>query len=127
MAGELRSKWITAYTKLLIDLANGRMAVRAAKALGTDGSARYLIPGGNENGAGPLAAPTSAADYDLAADNIAIDWLVTSRRFTSGPEPVFAYVAAREQEVKLIRLIVLGHLSGVPAARITERVSRIYA
>ncbi|MDP1808815.1 MAG: V-type ATPase subunit [Actinomycetota bacterium] len=119
LAGKLKSKWITAYTKLLIDLANGRIAVRGGKEMIAGGDTEHL--------AEVMATVSSIAEYDLAADNAAIDWLVTSHRFNSGPEPVFAYVAAREHEVKLIRLIVLSHLSGVPAERIKDRVSRIYA
>lgn len=120
LAGKLKSKWITAYTKLLIDLANARIAVRGGKEMEIAGC-------DTEHVAEIIAAAATVAEFDLIADNLAIDWLITSRRYNSGPEPVFAYVAGREHEVKLIRLIVLGHLSGVPAARIKERVSRIYA
>jgi len=153
LAGELRSKWITAYTKLLIDLANGRIAVRGGDEITSERWGDYLIPGGDiadsnwrafiaaaadktlsfppgrlkEHLAEIAAAASPGADYDLIADNLAIDWLVTSHRFNVGPEPVFAYAAAREHEVKLIRLIVFAHLSGLPPASIRARVSRIYA
>ncbi len=151
MARQLRSKWIIAYTRLLLDLANGRITVRADRGLDIDG---LLIDGGDidrqlwaslrggENMAEGLALfPPSelkdallelaqrgmpVAEYDLAADNVAIDYLLGARRFNVGPERVFAYVAAREHEVKLVRLLISGHLSGLPPARLQERVSRIY-
>lgn len=103
-AGKLKSKWITAYTKLIIDLADGRVAVRSAAALDRP----------------------AVAEYDLAADRKAAEWLAVGGSFDVGPEPVFAYVSGMEHEVKVVRLILFSHLSGVRPARIRERVGSIH-
>ena len=151
LAAGLKSKWIVAYTKLLIDLANGRIVSRLSREGVLDD---YFIEGGNigqETWSGLSAGKSIAeglesfphgdlrdqltvlagrgfpvADYDLVADNIAVELLGAAGRFNVGPEQVFAYVAAREHEVKLLRLIISGHLSGLAPSRIKERVGRIY-
>lgn len=156
LALKLRSKWIVAYTRLLIDLANGRTVARSRQeAAKIESVADYLLDGGNiagtawfdiyskpetivdRVGAIPdgrirqevidwLTGAAPVSEYDLMADGIMIDYLLSSHRFMAGPEPVFAYAAAREHEVKLLRMIVFAHLSGLPAARIKARIGRIY-
>ena len=156
LATRLRSRWIFQYTKLLIDLANGRAVLRSARRqTGAAEPVYHLIPGGDIDidtwtalafeadttgrfiemlPSGTLREPVAqwlisgaaVGDYDLMADAVLIEFLVTAHRFTVGPEPVFAYVAAREHEGKLLRMIIFGHLSGLPPAKLKGRVSRVY-
>lgn len=46
---------------------------------------------------------------------------------TFGPEPIFAYIAAKETEIKIIRIIMVGKLNNVDTAVIRERVREVYA
>ena len=156
LALKLKSKWIVAYTRLLIDLANGRTVVRGRQeAAKIESVIDHLLEGGNVAGTGwfdiyskpeliadrvgaipsgqmrqevidGLSIDAPVSEYDLMADGIMIDYLLSSHRFMAGPEPVFAYAAAREHEVKLLRMIIFAHLSGLPPARIKARIGRIY-
>lgn len=156
LARRLRSKWIEGYTRLLIDLANIRAAVRRRTKAGTEGvTTEHLINGGelgddmllelaNKDVAVPNfgAAPANGqynrlisewvglgmpiGAYDILADNIAVSYLLESRRFTVGPEPVFAYVAAREHEAKLVRTIMVGLISGLSTEKLQERLTNVY-
>jgi V/A-type H+/Na+-transporting ATPase subunit C len=157
IAKKLRSGWISGYTRLQIDLANGRMALRSRqKGLSIEQLKRNLISGGAIGGEtwallpGVADDPAGAskllsrwrrlqrvaawldkglpvAEYDLIADKLLLDYLDSNERFRVGPEPVFGYIASREQEIKLLRVIITGHLNGVPAARLQERVGLVYA
>jgi V/A-type H+/Na+-transporting ATPase subunit C len=157
IAKGLNSRWITGYTQLQIDLANGRIAIRSRqKNMSSEQLERHLIPGGGMGAhtwvllPGVVDDPAGAAkllsrwrglrqvaawldkglpvaEYDLIADKLLLDYLDSTERFKVGPEPVFGYVAAKEQEIKLLRLIITGHLSGVPAAKLQERVGLVYA
>ena len=43
-----------------------------------------------------------------------------------GPEPVLAFVAAREQEMRNVRIIISGKLAKLPASTIRERMREAY-
>ena len=53
--------------------------------------------------------------------------LKAAKYVTFGPEPIFAYIAAKETEIKIIRIIMVGKLNNVDTAVIRERVREVYA
>lgn len=48
-----------------------------------------------------------------------------SRFIPFGPEPIFAYLVAKEKEISLVRLILVGKLNNIPSAKIRERLGDI--
>ncbi len=48
------------------------------------------------------------------------------KRINFGPEPIIAYILARETEIKVIRIIIVGKINNVPTDVIRERVRELY-
>jgi len=61
------------------------------------------------------------------SENFIMKNLKTAKYVTFGPEPIFAYIAAKETEIKIIRIIMVGKLNNVDTAVIRERVRDVYA
>jgi len=59
-------------------------------------------------------------------DNHLLTMLREAKLFALGPEPIIAYVLAKENEVRNIRIIMIGKLNGVAAAEISERLREGY-
>ncbi|MBM3254723.1 MAG: hypothetical protein FJZ08_00250 [Candidatus Omnitrophica bacterium] len=59
------------------------------------------------------------------------DFLVGALRpvkyFNLGPEPVLAYYFAKDNEIKLMRMIILAKLNALPAKLLQERLNSVYA
>ncbi|MGE5197873.1 MAG: V-type ATPase subunit [Deltaproteobacteria bacterium] len=53
--------------------------------------------------------------------------LKPAKYFTFGPEPLIAYYFAKNNEIGLIRMIILAKLNDVPAAIVKERLNTVYA
>lgn len=52
--------------------------------------------------------------------------LNSDSRFVSfGPEPIFAYLVAKEKEISMVRLILVGKLNNIPSAKLRERLGDI--
>jgi V/A-type H+-transporting ATPase subunit C len=148
-----RVRFLRDLTRLRIDVANARLLLRArAKALPVAQVSERLIEGGSHalEALAADAARMTAEElaeaivrsralghltdaelvdfehFDLAADRLVAERMLAARRIPNGPEPVLAYVLAREGETLAVRTIVLGRLSGldrdVLRARIRERV-----
>ena len=43
-----------------------------------------------------------------------------------GPEPVIAYLLAKENEIKIIRIIMVGKINRLPTEEIRERLRDVY-
>ena len=61
------------------------------------------------------------------SENYVMKTLKEAKYVTFGPEPIFAYIAAKETEIKIIRIIMVGKLNNVDTAVIRERVREVYA
>ncbi|MCB2300187.1 V-type ATP synthase subunit C [Clostridium tagluense] len=61
------------------------------------------------------------------SENYIMKALKTAKYITFGPEPVFAYILAKETEIKIIRIIMVGKLNNVDTTVIRERVREVYA
>ena len=59
-------------------------------------------------------------------DNFVMDYMKKAKVIPFGIEPIIAYIYAKENEIKLIRIILLGKLNKVPAEIIRERLRDNY-
>lgn len=59
-------------------------------------------------------------------DGYLIDFLKKAKYITFGPEPILAYYLAKENEIKLIRLVIIGRLNDLPKEEILERLNDTY-
>lgn len=151
LAAASRSEFLARYTALRIDLANVRTLVRGTVA----GFERTRVEGSlHEGGAIPVAdlavlvgrstdellealakrpelraLPTeNLADpdvLDMAVESLALDAITRGRRGPIGPEPVIAYVLARQVEVATLRVLLLGKLAGTDSETLRARVHAI--
>ena len=60
------------------------------------------------------------------ADNYLISFLKRAKYVVFGLEPVVAYLLARENEVKMIRMIMIGKLNGLATDLLRSRLRDIY-
>ncbi len=63
-------------------------------------------------------------------EKLSEDFIMNSSKkakyITFGPEPLFAYIIAKETEIKIIRIIMVGKINNIPPERIRERLRDIY-
>ena len=150
------SPFLQGYVRLLIDAANLRSAVRAARiGKGPDFLRQVLLPGGNVDAsvlssgrgadlaavfrAGPLgeaaaagAALTAPGSGELTAfermcDDAVMHYLEGARLIPFGEQAVIGYLYARESEFTAIRTILSGRMAGLEADTIRERLRESYA
>jgi len=60
------------------------------------------------------------------SENYIMESLKVAKYVAFGPEPIFAYIAAKETEIKIVRIIMVGKLNNVDTADIRERVRDVY-
>ena len=149
------SPFLQGYVRLLIDAANLRSAVRAARiGKGPDFLRQVLLPGGNVDvsvlssgrgadlaavfRAGPLgeaaaagAALTSPGSGELTAfermcDDAVMHYLEGARLIPFGEQSVIGYLYARENEFTAIRTILSGRMAGLDSDTIRERLREAY-
>lgn len=153
---EQESPWFVALGRLLVDWANARIALRAAR-FGKDSEwlAGALIEGGNVPVAeitkaagapakevvttmlealklprdlqGALAEKLSFETMDVAADNAVLRHARGSRLIAVGLEPIVGYLLAVENEIMLLRIVLVGKLANLSPATIHERVRELNA
>lgn len=151
LAKASKSPFLVDYTKLRVDLANVRTLVRGALSeLPHARITHSLIEGGAipmRNLAGLAGA--SLADLvaalkarpelralphedltdpdvlDVAVESLSLAAISRGRRGPIGPEPVIAYVLARQVEVSLLRVLLLGQLAGTDPETLRTRVHAI--
>lgn len=149
LAGEIGDGFITGYVRVLIDSANVRIAVRSQSVEG--GSARFLaialIDGGtvdvdeirrsmdSRDALVQLYANTMFAEavqkegmtaFELAADNAVNAFLADSELVSFGPAAIAGYLAAVENEITAIRIILTGRLMGIDPKLLRERLRESY-
>lgn len=65
--------------------------------------------------------------FEKASENFIMKDLKPAKYVAFGPDPIFAYIAAKETEIKIIRIIMVGKLNNVQTGIIKERVRDVYA
>ena len=153
IADKLENPFLSGYVRLLIDAANLKSAVRTARmhksadflssvlikgatdidriaAADGDGLAALFAHGPLEKAAAAGAeaiAGGSMTAFELLCDNAVNAYLRSAKLISYGPEVVAAYIAAVENEITAVRMILTGSLAGVDADTIRERLRDLYA
>ena len=145
LAEEMKSNFLQGYVRQLIDAANLRTAVRAARSGSSEVLPRALLEGGSVSphaimatdpvklfGAGALgkavalgAAATSGGPlmaFEKACDEATEAYLSAARRTPFGEETVLCYLAAVENEITAIRIIMTGRQAGLSSEMIRSRL-----
>ena len=145
------SRFICGYVRLLTDAANLRIAVRAARqgrseevlraALISGGSVpteKYftaefaqIFPAGylaEAAAAGESAAAgrTGFFEFELLIENALIKYMESAKYAAFDERPLAAYIAARENEARAIRIILKGKAEKLSADEIRRRLSLSY-
>ena len=154
LANKMDNAFLTEYVRLMIDSTNLKIAVRTLRMGRTMDSIRdVLIDGGTDvsriaaagdgeslialfahsklEKAASLGAEAisggSLTPFELECDNAVTAQLKSAKLMSYGPESVVAYVAAVENEITAVRMILNGFLDGIDSARTKERLRDTYA
>ena len=156
LASRVTDPYAAQYVKLLIDNANLRAVVRTVR-MGKDADflRLALVPGGEVSEAALLAAAESPESFSAAfqssrlaeaaetgaaamqggsltkferqCDNTVMRFVKEAKRKSFCAAHVVAYLAAMENEVTSLRMILTGRLAGLPSDTIRERLRETYA
>jgi V/A-type H+/Na+-transporting ATPase subunit C len=69
----------------------------------------------------------STTHFEKLADNFLMKFIQSAKMVVFGAEPLLAYLLAKEIEIKIIRMIMVSKLNGIPVEEIKERLRDIYA
>lgn len=153
IADRLGSAFISGYVRLLIDAANLKAVVRTARMhKSADFLSDVLVRGATDIGrlagadgdalgavfahtplekaaerGGEAMSGGSMTAFERACDNAINDYIRGAKLLSYGPEVVVAYLAAMENEITAVRMILTGSLAGVSAETIRERLRDLYA
>ena len=154
-AEESGNDFLRGYAKILIDSANLKSAVRTLRmGKGSDFMSAALASGGDvdkdrilnasdkdalselfahskleaaaQKGAEAIDGGTLTA-FELECDNAVNSYLCQAKLVSYGSEPLTAYLAAVENEITAVRMILTGRLAGVKSSVIKERLRDMYA
>ncbi|MEG2288515.1 MAG: V-type ATP synthase subunit C [Clostridium sp.] len=67
------------------------------------------------------------ASLDVLYDNYLMEYIRGAKRVNFGPEPIIAYIIAKETEIKIIRIIMVGKINKVSTEVIRGRLRELYA
>jgi vacuolar-type H+-ATPase subunit C/Vma6 len=70
----------------------------------------------------PLASADGVDDLDVIADNVIVDTIKRAKHSEPGPDDIVEYVRARESEVQVLRVALLGKLAGLDSAALHRRM-----
>ncbi|WP_160672981.1 V-type ATP synthase subunit C [Clostridium sp. C8-1-8] len=68
----------------------------------------------------------SASNIEKLSDNYLMKFMKDAKYVTFGPEPILAYIFAKESEIKNLRIIMVGKLNNIPSEVIRERLREVY-
>jgi V/A-type H+-transporting ATPase subunit C len=68
----------------------------------------------------------SMAAYERLADDYLINFIKPAKYVIFGVEPLIGYLLAKEHEMKIIRIIIIGKLNELPTDAIKERLRETY-
>jgi len=69
----------------------------------------------------------STTYFEKLADNYLLNYAKTAKMIVFGVEPLLAYLLAKEIEIRIIRMIMVGKLNDIPPEEIRERLRDVYA
>ena len=152
IAQELNDKFVTKYIKAQIDLTNIRTLLRVKNQnKERDFLQRALIKGGIididtlislfNDAASNIPVKLSHTDYyemlknnttyeggvlEKSMDNYIMKLMKDAKMIPFGMEPIIAYIYAKETEIKVIRIIMVGKLNNINAEIIRGRLRDVY-
>lgn len=91
---------------------------------GMEAIQEYL--GGTVYAQGAEALKESPSAFECWCDNRIIETIKPQIRNPFSIGPLVAYVIARENEIKTVRIILSGKLNGLPEKSIRERIREMY-
>ena len=68
----------------------------------------------------------SLATLEKLSDNYLLNYIKQTKFAILGVEPLLGYLLAKEHEMKLIRIIMIGKLNELPSESIRERLRETY-
>jgi V/A-type H+-transporting ATPase subunit C len=68
----------------------------------------------------------SLTRFEKLADDFLLNNIKQAKYLTFGPEPLAGYLLAKENELKLIRIIMVGKINRLPTEEIKERLRDVY-
>ncbi|GKU25598.1 V-type ATP synthase subunit C [Clostridium folliculivorans] len=68
----------------------------------------------------------SSSELEKLSDNYIMRFMKDAKYISFGPEPIIAYIYAKENEIKNIRIIMVGKLNNIPSEVIRERLREGY-
>ena len=77
-------------------------------------------------GGSEVISEGSFSKLEKGADDYMMGYLRLTKTVTFGLEPLYAYLLVKENEVKSIRMIMVGKLYGIPADRLRERLPAMF-
>ena len=77
-------------------------------------------------GADAFAPDGSFTKLEKACDNLLIEYVQDAKTITFGPEPLMAYLIAKQMEIKCVRIIMTGRLGNMDPKVIMERMRETY-
>jgi V/A-type H+-transporting ATPase subunit C len=69
---------------------------------------------------------TRLTEFDRRSDDYLMDLVRGTKRVSVGVEPIFAYVQARENELMLVRIILMAKLHNISPADIEKMLRKLY-
>lgn len=79
-----------------------------------------------KDGVEEYAKTNSAGVLEKLIDNYIMDMMKEAKYVSFGPEPLIAYIYAKETEIKVVRIIMVGKLNNIAGEVIRERLRDIY-
>ena len=79
-----------------------------------------------EEGVRSLEAVGSLGNFERLADNMQVEYFSSAKYIPFGPEPLIAYILGRENEVKILRIILAGKANNLSREEIRERLREVY-
>lgn len=64
--------------------------------------------------------------YDVGADNVLLNIIRKAKLISVGPEPLIGYVLARENEVKILKIVLMGAINNISKEKTREKVRDMY-
>ncbi|EEG77558.1 V-type ATP synthase subunit C [Dethiobacter alkaliphilus] len=64
--------------------------------------------------------------FEKLADDHLINMIKKAKYVTFGPEPIVGYLLAKENEIKMIRIVMVGKINQLPTEEIKERLRDVY-
>lgn len=156
LAGKVQDPFLDEYRRILADCANLRICVRCLR-MGKDGEflRLALIPGGNVSGQALAQGAFSGegltglfsgtpfqkaaelgmeaakggplTEFERECDNAVARFLSSVRMSGFGSPLVVGYLAAEENNITAVRMVLTGLLAGIEPQRLQERLRETYA